>query len=196
MTCPSASYETSGHLAFCSRRARKKGNRTPSGRSGSWTGSLGPRYAPSLSVRPTTKKQDKMNSEKTTTEVTLKKHNGSALRPNRMEVNFSDEEWEKLNEMATAAGVNTRHLPTFVRKLALEGKIKSILSAEDRRDISKLNNIGTNLWEVRKKLIDLKSEDELQELVKELYKFKTEFAEILKYFKDKKVKKARRKREV
>ncbi len=118
---------------------------------------------------------------------------GSDKRPHRTDVYYTDEEWQKLNDMAAAAGVDSRHLATFVRELALKGKVKAILSAEDRRDINKLNNIGTNLWEVRKKLIDLNIDDEL---AKDLAKFKTEFAEILKYFKDKKDKKARRKRDV
>ncbi len=118
---------------------------------------------------------------------------GSDKRPHRTEVYYTDEEWQKLDELATAAGVDSRHLAAFVRELALKGKVKAILSAEDRRDIDKLNNIGTNIWEVRKKLIDLNIDEEMQE---QLYKFKTEFAEILKYFKDKKDKKARRKRDV
>ena len=72
---------------------------------------------------------------------------GSDKRPHRTDVYYTDEEWQKLNDMAAAAGVDSRHLATFVRELALKGKVKAILSAEDRRDINKLNNIHKNvIW--------------------------------------------------
>ena len=113
-----------------------------------------------------------MNEEKNTPVVTTK-HHGSARRPNRLELSFSDSEWQTLESLAASAGEDK--LSVFCRKLILGGGvIAAAVSAEDRRDIAQLSKVGSNLWELRKDLRNFGFDET------NLQKFRTIYAEMLK----------------
>lgn len=79
------------------------------------------------------------------------KHHGSQKRPNRLEITFSDGEWNIVLSQADEAGYAK---PTeFARKLLLGGgTIQAVVTPEDRKNIGQLSKIGTNLWQLRKDL--------------------------------------------
>lgn len=116
------------------------------------------------------------------TDIQVSKHHGSAKRPNRLEISFSDEEMKKVKAMAKKAGDESR-VSSFVRKLVLGGGvIEARVTPEDRKDIAQLGKIGGNLWQLRKDLNNFGIDEKLSE---DLEKFHAEFAKILSYFREK-----------
>jgi len=115
------------------------------------------------------------------TETAKTKHHGSLRRPNRLELSFTDAEFRTLSDLADEAGA--KKLAAFARKLILGGSvIEAAVTADDRRDISQLSKIGSNLWELRKRLI-MQGLD--NHFVADLDSFYKEFAAILKYYRTK-----------
>ena len=109
------------------------------------------------------------------------KHHGSAKRPHRLEVSFSDGEWDTLAALAKKAG--EKKVPAFARKLILGGGvIEARVTPEDRKDIAQLGKIGGNLWQLRKDLNNYGIDEKLSD---DLEKFHAEFAKILSYFRAK-----------
>ena len=112
----------------------------------------------------------------------VSRHHGSAKRPYRLEISFSDEEMKKVMAMAKKAGDENR-VPSFIRKLVLGGGvIEARVTPEDRKDIAQLGKIGGNLWQLRKDLNNFGIDEKLSE---DLEKFHAEFAKILSYFRAK-----------
>lgn len=129
-----------------------------------------------------------MNDEKNIQPQVTKRH-GSKPRPNRIEVILSDQEYEHVSALAERAGEKT--VANFIREFIMKGgKITAALSKKEIQEIDKLNNIGTNLWEVRKQILNSGFDDKTAQ---DLYAFKQEFTEILAYYKSKKKKKIKRK---
>lgn len=109
------------------------------------------------------------------------KHHGSAKRPHRMEVTFSEQEWEKLTGLAAVSG--EKSLSKFARKAILNsGVVEAAVTAEDRREIGKLGKIGANLWSLRKQLLNA-GMDEIT--LKDFQMFYEEFAKIIRYYRAK-----------
>jgi len=116
------------------------------------------------------------------TDIKVSKHHGSAKRPNRLELTFSDEEMKKVKAMARKAGEEKR-VPSFARKLILGGGvIEARVTPEDRRDIAQLGKIGGNLWQLRKDLNNFGIDEKLSD---DLEMFHAEFANILAYYRAK-----------
>lgn len=114
-------------------------------------------------------------------EKKITKHHGSAKRPHRMEVTFSDEEWTKLTELAATSG--EKSLSKFARKAIVNvGVVASAVTAEDRREIGKLSKIGTNLWQLRKQLHNAGIDENT---LKDLRMFYDDFAKIIRYYRAK-----------
>lgn len=120
-----------------------------------------------------------------------KGRHGSNKRPNRIEVILTDEENSRLEELSAAAGVKPTQL---VRKLIMgDGTVKAVLTAEERKSITDLGKMGTNIWKTRNTLIALFNEEEhnkqmisdLQKTIDEVKTLYDEFAEIKNYFKTK-----------
>jgi len=121
-----------------------------------------------------------MNDNDTTTAKTKKRH-GSAKRPNRIEIPFSDEEFARVNELTAAAGY--RKPTDFLRDLLLgEGIVKAVLTVEERKSITDLSKIGTNIWQIRKILFNNGLNEKAISDIETMYE---EFAEIKNYFKAK-----------
>ena len=112
----------------------------------------------------------------------VSRHHGSAKRPYRLEVSFSEEEWTALAVLADKAG--EKKIPAFARKLLLTGggTVVARVTQEDRKDIGQLGKIGGNLWQLRK---DLKNFGVDGKLLSDLDNFYNEFAKILTYFRAK-----------
>ena len=108
----------------------------------------------------------------------ITKHHGSAKRPHRIEVTFSEQEWEKLTELSAVSG--EKSLSKFARKVILNcGIVEGPVTAEDRKEIGKLSRIGANLWQVRKQLHNAGMDENT---LKDFQLFYEEFAEIIKYY--------------
>ena len=121
-----------------------------------------------------------MDEPKTTSASQTRRH-GSEKRPHRLEITFSDTEWKTVNALAKKADQDK--LPAFVRKLILGGGIlEAAVSAQDRRDICHLSRIATNLWQLRKDLLNYGVDEQLS---KDLETFRGEFANILMYYRSK-----------
>lgn len=106
---------------------------------------------------------------------------GSALRPNRTEVYFTNEEWEKVNSLMAAAG--EKSLPVFLRELAInEGTVVAALTADERKLITDLSKMGTNIWQIRKDLINYGLDEKALSDIEAMY---DEFAQIKEHFKAK-----------
>ena len=125
------------------------------------------------------------------TDPKTSKHHGSGKRPNRIEVILNDEENSRLEELSAAAGVKPTQL---VRKLIMGGgTVKAALTAEERKLITDLGKMGTNIWKTRNTLIALINEEEgnkqripdLQKTIDELKTLYEEFADIKEHFKEK-----------
>ena len=115
------------------------------------------------------------------TEKKTTKHHGSAKRPHRMEVSFSEKEWEKLTELAAVSG--EKSMSKFARKAILNsGIVEAAVTADDRREIGKLSKIGVNLWNVRKQLHNAGMDEKT---LKDFQMFYEEFAEIIRYYRAK-----------
>ena len=117
---------------------------------------------------------------------------GSGLRPHRTEVYFTDKEWENVNSLMAFAG--EKSLPVFLRELAInKGTVIAALTEDERKSITDLGKMGTNIWKTRNTLIALINENkenkqmipELQKTIDELKTLYDEFAEIKNYFKEK-----------
>ena len=104
---------------------------------------------------------------------------GSAKRPNRIEVILTDEENSRLEELSTAAGVKPTQL---VRKLIMGGTVKAALTAEERKLITDLSKMGTNIWQIRKDLINYGLDEKAVSDIESMY---DEFAQIKEHFKTK-----------
>ena len=118
------------------------------------------------------------------------KHHGSGKRPNRLELTLTDDEKSRLEELSTAAGKK----PTeYVRELIMNGKVDAVLTAEERKLITDLSKMGTNIWKTRNTLIALINEKkenkqripDLQKTIDELKTLYEEFADIKEHFKEK-----------
>ena len=109
------------------------------------------------------------------------KHHGSAKRPHRLEVSFTDGEWDALTVLARKAG--EKKIPAFARKLLLGGgTVVAAVTPEDRKDIGQLSKIGSNIWQLRKDLNNYGIDEKLSE---DLEQFHAEFTNILSYFRAK-----------
>lgn len=185
----------SAHRLLFACSARKKGNRTPSGRSGSRTESQGPRYAPCLLSNDNKPEQNMMDDKETLIEKISKGRHGSGKHPKRAEICFSEEEYDIVKEMATTAG--KKSVSAFIHEFVLnEGTVKSALTPDERKTITDLSKIGTNIWKTRNSLIVLmkkkdsletesKEEDsELQEIIDNLHVMYKDFMTIHDYFAD------------
>ena len=114
-------------------------------------------------------------------EITKNKRHGSKKRPNRLELSFSDEEWERVQSLAAEAGVEK--VTDFLRELLVQdGIVTAALKPEERKTITDLGKVGTNIWEVRKKLIDIGVDEKTTAELKAMY---DEFSKIRDYFKEK-----------
>lgn len=107
------------------------------------------------------------------------KHHGSKKRPNRMEILFNDEEFAKVYKLTKQAGFNK---PTkFLREFLLhKGKVKAALTPEERKSITNLGQIGTNIWNIRKELMKHGTNKTVLSKLENMIK---EFAKIRDYFK-------------
>ena len=106
---------------------------------------------------------------------------GSGKRPNRTEVYFTNEEWEKVNSLMAAAG--EKSLPVFLRELAInEGTVVAALTADERKLITDLSKMGTNIWQIRKDLINYGLDEKAVSDIEAMY---DEFAQIKEHFKAK-----------
>lgn len=113
------------------------------------------------------------------TDPKTSKHHGSGKRPNRIEVILTDEEKSRLEELSTSAGKK----PTeYVRELILSGKVDAALTAEERKLITDLGRMGTNIWQIRKDLINYGLDENAVTDIEAMY---DEFAIIKEYFKAK-----------
>lgn len=109
------------------------------------------------------------------------KHHGSAKRPHRMEVTFSEKEWERLTDLAAVSG--EKSLSKFARKTILNGGVvEGPVTAEDRKEIGKLSRIGSNLWHVRRQLHNAGMDENT---LKDFQMFYDEFAKIIRYYRAK-----------
>gem|GEM_PF-5980688 len=102
-----------------------------------------------------------------------------------MEILFNDEEFAKVYQLTKQAGF---HKPAeFLRNYLLhKGKIIAALSPKERKTITYLGNIGTNLWEIRK---DFEKRGITSDTLDDLAIMIDEFTEIKNYFKAKILKK-------
>ena len=114
------------------------------------------------------------------TDQKTSRHHGSGKRPNRIEVILTDEENSRLEELSAAAGVKPTQL---VRKLIMGGgTVKAALTAEERKLITDLGKMGTNIWQIRKDLINYGLDEKAVSDIEAMY---DEFAEIKEHFKAK-----------
>ena len=113
------------------------------------------------------------------------KRRGSELRPRRVEISFTEDEYEQISALAEQAG--DKSVAKFIRKYILKRrKLKARLSDSDKKEIENLHKIGTNIWQIRKDLINYGIDDKV---IDDLEKMKKEFYElILPYYRDKKEK--------
>lgn len=106
---------------------------------------------------------------------------GSLKRPHRLEVTFSDREWQAVQALASKAG--TDKIAAVVRNLVLcKGTVIAAITAEDRRNIAQLSKIGTNLWQLRKELLNWGVDDSF---LRDLETFRAEFQNIISSFREK-----------
>ena len=106
------------------------------------------------------------------------KHHGSKKRPHRMEVTFSDEEWDLLQKKAKESG--EKSLTKFARKAIVNaGVVSAKVTEEDRKEIGKLKIIGVNLWQLRKQLHNAGMDENT---LKDFQMFYDEFAKIIRYY--------------
>ena len=109
------------------------------------------------------------------------KHHGSKKRPHRMELTFSDEEWNLLQKKAKESG--EKSLTKFARKAIVNaGVVSAKVTEEDRKEIGKLKIIGVNLWQLRKQL---HNEGIDEKTLNNLEVFYDEFAKIIKFYRGK-----------
>ena len=132
------------------------------------------------------------DKEETTTKKVSKGRHGSARRPHRTEVYFTDREYARIQELSDEAGAAS--LPEFVRYIVMhQGEVTAALTAEERKSITDLSKIGTNIWKTRNSLIVLMNENkeikqmipELQTIVDNLNTLQIDFAKINEHFKEK-----------
>lgn len=98
-----------------------------------------------------------------------------------MEVTFSEKEWERLTELAAVSG--EKSLSKFARKAILNSSVvEAKVTADDRREIGKLSNIGVNLWNVRKQLHNAGMDENT---LKDFQLFYDDFAKIIRYYRSK-----------
>ena len=82
-----------------------------------------------------------------------------------------------------AAAAGEKSLPVFLRELALhEGTVVAALSADERKSITDLGKIGTNIWQIRKDLINYGLDEKAASDIEAMY---DEFAKIKEHFKAK-----------
>ncbi len=114
------------------------------------------------------------------------KRHGSDLRPRRVEISFTEHEYERISALAKQAGAKS--VAKFARKFLLKGrKINVPLSETDRKNIDNLHKIGINLWQIRKDIMNYGIDDKV---IDDLAQIKSDFYnEILPYFRSKKEKK-------
>ena len=111
--------------------------------------------------------------------TTTKGRHGSARRPHRKEVYFSDQEFERVQELAKEASAAS--LPEFIRHIVMHhGVVKAALTPDERKLITDLGRIGTNIWEFRK---DLMKHGPDSQLLKDLETMYREFTDIKEYYK-------------
>lgn len=136
-----------------------------------------------LRAQPSVLKQKTNRShEGTMKEIDQKtsRHHGSGTRPNRIEVILTDEENSRLEALSAAAGVKPTQL---IRKLIMgSGTVKAALTAEERKLITDLSKMGTNIWQIRKDLINYGLDENALSDIDAMY---DEFAKIKEHFKAK-----------
>lgn len=171
-TCPSTSPEALRTPCFSFVNTHEKGRKSDRWRPFSRIKTLGPSCR-TQNFHPF--KRRRMAENKKT------KHHGSAKRPHRMEVTFSEKEWERLTELAAVSG--EKSLSKFARKTILNGGVvEGPVTAEDRKEIGKLSRIGSNLWHVRKQLHNAGMDENT---LKDFQMFYDEFAKIIRYYRAK-----------
>lgn len=115
-----------------------------------------------------------------TTEKKKTGRHGSKRRPNRVEICFSDTEYSRVKELAEEA--NAVSLPEFVRLIVMfRGMVTAALTPEDRKLISDLGKMGTNLWEIRKDLMRHGTDKQLLADLESMYQ---DFKKIKDYYKE------------
>lgn len=108
------------------------------------------------------------------------KHHGSGKRPNRLELTLTDDEKSRLDELSEAAGMKPSQ---FLQKLIMTGgKVNAALTAEERKSITALSKIGTNIWEIRKEMINYGMDETTVSDIEVMY---DDFAKIKEHFKSK-----------
>lgn len=109
----------------------------------------------------------------------------SKRRPNRVEVSFSDKELARAKELAEEAGAAS--LPELMRHIIMHrGRVIEALTPEDRKLITDLGKMGTNIWEIRKDLMKHGTDSKMLDDIKSMYK---DFKDIKEYYNDIKNKK-------
>ena len=113
------------------------------------------------------------------------KRHGSELRPRRVEITFSEDEYERISALADQAG--EKSVAKFIRQYVLKRRqLKARLSETDKKNIDNLHKIGTNIWQIRKDIMSFGIDDKV---IDDLAQMKSEFYQlILPYYRDKKEK--------
>jgi hypothetical protein len=113
---------------------------------------------------------------------TPSRHHGSASRPKRLELSFSEDESKEVEALARKAGEG-KHISSFVRKCVLGGGVvEAGITPTDRKDIAQLGKLGSNLWQLRK---DLNRFGVDYTFTRDLESFYKELQTIVAYYKDK-----------
>lgn len=109
-------------------------------------------------------------------------HALNSSRPCRVEVMFTEEEMKQIDyRLSLASNGKKMSRSAYIREMTLKGGVWQAVSAEDRKDIARLTNIGTNLWNLRK---TLHNEGMLGQEIK-VKNIITDLEQIIAYFQDK-----------
>ena len=116
------------------------------------------------------------------------KHHGSSKRPHRIEISYSESEWEMLTQKAEEAGIYK--LASMIRGLSLNGEVHAALIPEEREIIANLHKVGVNLWALRGDIMSYNVGEsfarQLDSLMAEdLVSIVTDLKHIIAYFKTK-----------
>lgn len=109
-------------------------------------------------------------------------HSDRSSRPRRVEVMFTDEEMKVVEYRWKMIRKDTK-MPRseYIRRMALTGSVCQAVSSQDRKDISRLVNIGTSLWNLRKQAHN----EGLYGMETQFKDFAEEFEQIIEYYQEK-----------
>lgn len=80
-------------------------------------------------------------------------HAAKSSRPCRVEVMFTEEEMKLIDyRLSVVSNGKKMSRSAYIREMSLKGGVWQAVSAEDRKTIARLSNLGTNLWNLRKTL--------------------------------------------